>query len=166
MPKEACQLARAERFPKAAPLDVIASWGKAAWPWPVGAQAPAVDAVRGRALWVLRARCSIVGTSSLPPWGPGCDRAANTHGVALAGGMDRLHRSPGVQAKSGTSLLRLRHTSEGDLSLHSRPFTSPLPCGLSLGHWACWGMRGACPGWDSQLKRGQGGKSGPAPTCC
>jgi len=36
----------AERFPKAAPLDVIASWGKVAWPWLVAAQTPAAGAVR------------------------------------------------------------------------------------------------------------------------
>lgn len=65
IPKEACQLAWAETFPKAAPLDVIASWGKASRPWPVGAQAPAMGAVQCRTLWVLRAPCSIAGTSSL-----------------------------------------------------------------------------------------------------
>lgn len=40
MLKAACG---AERFPKAAPLDVIASWGKAVRP--VGAREPAVGAV-------------------------------------------------------------------------------------------------------------------------
>jgi len=41
----------------------------------------------------------------------------------------------------------------------------PLLCPASLvpGHWAYWGLCGACPGLDSQLGRGQGGKSGPAP---